>query len=233
MGDVCWVKKNDVVQRSFFREMVSIMELDNKQLGEFVERKIKKGAFIQGGSHRVDTGPTLTETNCFKFAVKFHKICEKKKLGTKLVCMVNDFGLIPEERPKNLNKKTVLPKEYLEVLKKNKLSEKDVLILYESYLRNKAMRDDRIHHELGIKVVKCPSIMARFYKILEEKGSPQLIIFWVVGECGPKAGLDSVSSGYKIDSMEVLNYAITENGKLLVAAHYDPKKENCENVCQS
>lgn len=190
---------------------------------------VEPGALIAGGAYSLHKPATPAEIWSFREAVSFHLSCLKQGLDTKLICMVNDFGLSPEERPKNKGIDLSFPEEYLQILTEAGLSPIDVRIFYESYLRNKAQSKDRIHEKLGINTVKCASIMAKMYGILEGEGNTQLIGFWTVRDAGPNRGLDKDLSGYTV-SMRVRNYFLDEEGD-----HYDVSYlESCGmNGCSS
>jgi hypothetical protein len=177
---------------------------------EFVKRlvkHVKPNALIQGGAFRLDKGPTNTELRTFKLAVLLHEECRKNRTKTEIGCMVNDFGIAPELRPRFSAESEVasyrkllsrayiktsievwaslysIPKPYLDFLRKHTLIPPACIATFqETYLRNRASEDDvsslRMNDETGFRVPVCASIMGRFYHELARRGYTQQIGFY-------------------------------------------------------
>jgi hypothetical protein len=199
-----------------------------------VIKHIKNKAFIQGGSFRLDKGPTPTELASFKHALDLHLA---SKTNTQLGCMVNDFGIAPCKRPKTTGNFT-FPPDYILMLQKAQIPVEDVLIFYETTLRNRAHADNassmKIHEISGHRIPTCTSIMGRFYTELANAGYEQQIGFYskepklsIPGEvpdkscsAGPVYGTRD-ASGYKL-RLEVINYWVYQSGLVTVACIQKP-----------
>ncbi|MBI2080009.1 hypothetical protein HYT84_04540 [Candidatus Micrarchaeota archaeon] len=143
---------------------------------------------IQGGAYRADLGPNKTQLKTFKFALSaFKTLIEeggseyRQRDAVKLACIVNDLGMAPRNRPKRVHNFS-LPSEYLGMLERAKINSGEVLIFWESTLRNGAEQD---RERRGIKIQKteggsprCVSIMGRFYEILARLGFRSQIGFY-------------------------------------------------------
>ena len=199
-----------------------------------VIKHIKNKAFVQGGSFRLDKGPTPTELASFKLALDLHLA---SRTNTRLGCIFNDLGLEPFKRPKATGESPV-PHDYVALLQKAHIPAEDVTIFYESTLRNRAYADNvpsmKIHEIAGSPIPVCMSIMGRFYAELANAGYEQQIGFYsrepkspIPGEIpdkscpmGPVYGASPVS-GYRL-RLEVINYWVHMNGSVTLACLKGP-----------
>lgn len=166
---------------------------------------VKSGALMQGGSFRLDLGPTKAEIDSFRLAVVLYDECRKAGKQTKLGCIINDFALPPQARPKATGR-LEFPQEYLQILRAQNLIDEgarleqirpgkggaviflastngfEIRIFYESSLRNAARKDARsvlkVNFLSGIEVPACPAIMGKFYSILAKAGFSQHVGFF-------------------------------------------------------
>ncbi len=189
---------------------------------EISSSRVTSPAFIQGGSHRADKGPRTDELQSFRKAVELHRKCLDEGLQTTLGCMVNDLAIPSKERPKNTGTLYQFPEEYLKILQKARISITDVVIFYESSLRNRASLDasrkgikiaKKINEHTGFPVPLCASIMGRFYKTLEGQGFAQVIGIYTLMDCGPEKGAKKELSGYDI-RMDVVNFYVDATGNV-------------------
>lgn len=169
--------------------------------------RVQERAFIQGGSFRLDRGPTKTEAECFRLAAILHDECRKAGKTTAMGFIVNDLALSPQERPKATLRMAV-PEEYLAILQEHALIGDDdrmelirsgsrdkpkafflaapeglvLHILFESSLRNAARNDLRSiigeANESGKRIPHCPAIMGKFYDLIAKFGYSQQIGFY-------------------------------------------------------
>ncbi|MDO8554813.1 MAG: hypothetical protein Q7S22_08440 [Candidatus Micrarchaeota archaeon] len=183
---------------------------------------VKTPAFIQGGSHRIDKGPRTDELQSFRKAVELHRKCLDEGLQTTLGCMVNDLAIPSKERPKNTGTPYQFPEEYLKILQEARIPIAEVVVFYESSLRNGASQDARrrgvkiaetMNEYTGFPVPVCASIMGRFYKTLEEQGFAQVIGVYTLMDCGPEKGAKKERSGYDI-KMDVVNFYMDAKGNV-------------------
>ncbi len=212
-------------------------------LGKIV-RVVRPRALIQGGSFRYDTGPTATEQRSFLLAVMLHTSCLSEGIQTRMGCMVNDFGVEPPVRPKRTGV-FVFPEPYLKILQNAGLRPDQVLLFYESTLRNRVTKDRgqgapvavKVHGETGVPIPICASIMGRFYTGLANQGFAQQIGFYVrepkkirgdgsVDQAcpwGPEKGAQRERSGYGL-KLEVINYGVYPDGRILSMGLFEPER---------
>lgn len=166
---------------------------------------VKNGALIQGGSFRLDLGPTKTEADSFRLAATLLERCKRAGKQATLGCIVNDLAVNPEARPKATGRLEI-PQGYLEILRASGLCDDEarleqirmgkgsakyaavasdgliIRIFYETSLRNAARKDPRSilveNEETGLKVPRCPAIMGKFYDLLANSGYTQQIGFY-------------------------------------------------------
>lgn len=200
---------------------------------------IKPNSVIQGGSFRLDRGPTKAEFASFKYAVDLVRECRSAGKEVRLCTMVNDLALSSEQRPKSTG---ILrfPEEYVELLHTANLTPEEILIFYESTLRNKAMEDIRrgknpskldINSHTGFSIPKCLNIMGRYYFNLEKMGFVQQIGFFARDQrtdsdhscpLGPVKG--ALFSGYNLQ-IEVLTYFVYPDGRVSVGGYFNPRED--------
>jgi hypothetical protein len=207
---------------------------------EPVIKLVRSGAVIQGGAFRLDKGPTATEFRTFELAVETVRQARGTGMEVKLACIVNDMGVKPEERPKRTGIFT-FPDEYVLLLRAACIPVADVMIFYESTLRNRVAKDisrgmnvaRKVNEESGLEVPICTSIMGRFYTDLAAQGVPQGIGFYAqeprprddkACPWGPSKGADERQSGYPL-RLEVLTYFVRPDGYIVVGGIFEPKKE--------
>ncbi len=202
---------------------------------------VKDNSIIQGGSFRLDKGPTKIERESFKYAVQLMKECKKEGKKIILGCMINDLAVKPEERPKKTGK-LEWPTSYLKILKNARVPLSKIYVDYESKLRNEADGDRR---KRGVKIARskkgipiCRSIMGKFYDKLAKKGYRQQIGFYVNepknkstnaqenedNSCpfGPIDGAIERGSGYKL-KIEIINFLVESNGKVSKPIKIEPE----------
>ncbi len=194
--------------------------------------KAQKPVLIQGGPFRIDKGPTHAETSSFKHAIVLHDEFGKQGGGSTLGCVINDLALSPNERPK-VTGAVPFPTKYLELLQQAGISPEDVLVFYESMLRNQARRDlykginvaVRVNDHTGFSVPICRSIMGRFYYNLAKLGFATQIGFYLAekplfeederkdGACvfGPIEG--ALSGGYQTP-LSTINFLVKPDGSI-------------------
>lgn len=214
-----------------------------------IKLHVKEGALIQGGAFRMDKGPTKTELHSFRLAVTLVEECRKDGKVVSMGCIVNDLALKPEKRPKATGV-FEWPKEYLQILSEAGISTPEIVLFYESSLRNGAKRDldggkiedgaFKINERTGIEVPRCRSIMGKFYSTLAKKGYTQQVGFYTyepkpeaneeAGEIadnacpfGPIEGALKRGSGYEL-RLAVLNYFVYPDGRLQTAGLFEPDK---------
>jgi len=211
---------------------------------------VKPKAIIQGGAFRLDKGPTFAEKRAFELAVSLVEGCRKQGKQTDLCVMVNDLAVPKNERPKTRHAPVieVLPQEYLRLLQSAHISAEQILIFYESTLRNRVSHDlrrngDEFRGNLeirddGIPTVKCPNIMGRFYTELAERGYEQQIGFYTrepkpepenpeeipdrACSFGPQLGAMPDRSGYAL-GIEIINFWVGPEGNTIIAGGYKPR----------
>jgi len=206
---------------------------------EPVRRLVRSGAVIHGGAFRLDKGPTATEFRTFELAVETLRQAIAEGKQAKLACIVNDMGVKPEERPKRTGIFT-FPKEYERLLIEACIPVADVMIFYESTLRNRVAKDigrgmdvaRKVNEQSGLEVPICMSIMGRFYTDLALLGIPQTIGFYAIEPrpsedraCpfGPMLGADQRRSGYQL-KMEVIVYFVDQDGGIVPGGRFEPKE---------
>lgn len=205
-------------------------------------KRVKPGAFIQGGAFRLDKRPTPTEVRAFRSAVVLYEDCRREGTQVKLGCIVNDLALPPASRPKATGKME-LPSEYQAILRDAGIAESKVALFYESVLRNRARKDEvaslKENGESGIPVAVCASIMGRFYYQLSLDGCTQQIGFYAQeqnhqveeGEkadtacpLGPSKGAQTHTSGYTLQ-IQVINFWLYADGKMSNPAVFEPEEK--------
>ena len=195
--------------------------------------KAQKPVLIQGGPFRIDKGPTHAETSSFKHAIVLHDEFGKQGGGSTLGCVINDLALSPSERPKATGI-LPFPTEYLELLQQAGISPEDVLVFYESTLRNQVKCDfdrrklrvaTKINESTGFPVPICRSIMGRFYYNLAKLGFATQIGFYLAEKplfeederkdnaCvfGPIEG--ALSGGYQTP-LTTINFLVKTDGSI-------------------
>jgi len=200
---------------------------------------VKDGAVIQGGSFRLDKGPTATEKRAFEFAVFLYELCLRSRRDVKLCLIVNDLGLVAVERPKSTGS-FEFPAAYLRLLEQGEVDQEDVLLLYESSLRNRVRKDGKAfktNRQSGIQVAVCANIMGRYYRTIADLGFVQQVGFYArepkpevgPGEredtacpLGPMVGALEHRSGYKL-GLSVLNYSVFPNGEIRAMCNLEPE----------
>jgi hypothetical protein len=204
-----------------------------------IESLVKDGAIIQGGSFRLDKGPTATETRAFELATVLYERCRRSGRDVKLCLILNDLGLAPADRPKSAGS-FEFPTAYRRILEKSKVDEDGVLLVYESSLRNRVRKDGkalRKNRQSGIQVAVCANIMGRYYRTIADLGFCQQVGFYArepksearPGEkedtacpLGPMVGALERRSGYKL-GLDVLNYSVLANGEIRAMCNLEPE----------
>ncbi len=199
---------------------------------------VKSNSVIQGGSFRLDREPTKAEFASFKYAVELVRECRSAGKEVRLCTMINDLALSSEQRPKSTGILS-FPVEYIELLHTTALTLEEILIFYESTLRNRAMEDIRrgknpskldINSHTCFAIPKCLNIMGRYYFDLEKMGFAQQVGFFARDpraesepdqSCplGPVKG--ALFSGYVLQ-IEVLTYFVYSNGRISVGGYFNP-----------
>jgi hypothetical protein len=203
-----------------------------------LEPLVQDGAIIQGGSFRVDKGPTATETSAFEFAAALYEFCLRAGRDVKLCLIVNDLGLSPAERPK-AEGVFEFPAAYLAILEQIGVDQGSVLLMYESSLRNRVRKDGKAakkNRQTGVQVAVCANIMGRYYQTIADLGFTQQVGFYAreprahagPGEIedracplGPMVGAMEHRSGYEL-RLSVLNYSVFPNGEIRAMCNLEP-----------
>ncbi len=204
---------------------------------------MKEPLLIQGGNFRLDKGPTKTEILSFSHAINFYQAFLRQKNNVRLGCLVNDFGLPADKRPKKYDGISILaydrwPLEYLALLEGARIPVPNIKIFYESSLRNRVRTDfdhGRIRSvglkesETGLEVATCPAIMGCFYSLLAKHGfKAQFGLYVKEPKCsddhscefGPVRGA-LYDSGYDL-KIDVLNYWVLPDGELRLGGYFEP-----------
>jgi hypothetical protein len=230
-----WIDTPAKAERGFDPPIVSCLE-----------PLVKDGAIIQGGSFRLDRGPTATETRAFELAVALYDLCLWSGRAVKLCLIVNDLGLAPADRPKATGS-FAFPAAYQQVLEERGISRDDVLLTYESSLRNRVKKDgkaSRKNRATGIQVAVCANIMGRYYRTIAGLGFAQQVGFYArepkreVGPeekedaacpLGPVLGTMEHRSGYAL-RLDVLNYSVLPSGEVRAMCNLAPEVADSQST---
>ncbi|MBU4308847.1 MAG: hypothetical protein KJ566_03585 [Nanoarchaeota archaeon] len=130
-------------------------EIIKKMLLEVVEKTIIEGGHYLITKEKEKIIQELNKESTFTFKLACSLVKESRKIGKKvsLSFLVEDLSISPDKR-QEFNKNFKLPKEYMDILKENSISEKEIIFFYESRLRNRA--DNKIK-----KAVKKKKVLLR------------------------------------------------------------------------
>ena len=136
---------------------------------EYIKNKLENSTIIDAGHFGYKKGPSELDSYLWKLGVKLYVYGKARyeKLG--LTILVDDVHGVKSNKERRKFKIKKLPQSYLEVLRKNNVSEKEVLIFSQDRIKEKGRRLIRKKDRSGTSTSQCRLIVATMLREKEKR----------------------------------------------------------------